>query len=526
MAHKNHGLNKPDNESNSPADVYYTAVSEKLKDTTINRLPDEVLAKILVLCVPKRSQARFISATLKICHVCSLWRSIALSYSEFWRVLVIDINDYLDAADALEEPPSGGTFELDNIPEFWFSRANVRPLSFTLKCDSMFFEPPVLAAIVSKVTPFSHRLQEIDLHVVLLDDLMPFLGMPGGSVPLLEKVTLKIQHPMSTPSANMTVFENARSLRAASIWISPNFWDEWDSFIFPSNQLTWLDFRDEKGEGLVPKIFQRILSKCPRIETATFNIGVDIDLDVDDDEGHPSMVNFTQLANLRLRFMGYADGDSLPHKWRFPALRTLEICCEFLEITFIFTIPPGVNPSSLRFLLLSDVAIDMRELVRFLGECNSLERLAINFPSTIKPRQFDVFLDRDARPTLPNLTNFAVGLKHESGAAELDEIIDMLCKIIISWFDGDSRKKSLEEVLWIFALQESSDSEDDDAKELEEIIEMITARIRGRLKNFLYEKDTLPSGLHLSSRIVGPYFSFLDNFTSFTGHFAHHSSVQ
>lgn len=89
----------------------YTALT-----SPIRLLPDDVLIRVFVYCLPERPGPITTEAPLLLRLVCSLWKNIAFGASQLWDVLYI--NDVWDTRSPL------------HFQRRWFNNAGGRPLAF------------------------------------------------------------------------------------------------------------------------------------------------------------------------------------------------------------------------------------------------------------------------------------------------------------------------------------------------------------------------------------------------------------
>lgn len=145
----------------------------------IKRLPLEILQDIFVQCLPSRNHVLDKNkAPLLLTYICPEWREIAISTSELWSSLHIEIPWRIQSAAAKAAPLH---YYIQKAKE-WLVRSGIRPLSISL-CTR---EPRMYDSLIELLGPFIHRVQALDLWVN--HDFMTRLGPQG--VPLLQDVAV------------------------------------------------------------------------------------------------------------------------------------------------------------------------------------------------------------------------------------------------------------------------------------------------------------------------------------------------
>ncbi|KAJ7031587.1 hypothetical protein C8F04DRAFT_694176 [Mycena alexandri] len=208
----------------------------------IRRLPPELLHMVFefVVSFNRRETTSFVSvsvAAVRLAHVCSFWRTLALDTSELWSTIYL--------RDAWQTKPQHRLAQL----EFYSSQAKASTtLSVCCKQPSR--------KLLTKINRLSHRWFELILTIA--DDDFELLNVVRQKIPLLE--SLDIHNGSHRDGAQTSdTFEDAPSLQCVVLTVSSgHVWPF--SYILPWQQIIWLTL-----DPISLSVFSECLRNCPKL---------------------------------------------------------------------------------------------------------------------------------------------------------------------------------------------------------------------------------------------------------------------
>ncbi|EIN03977.1 hypothetical protein PUNSTDRAFT_128533 [Punctularia strigosozonata HHB-11173 SS5] len=177
-----------------PAAVYNAPTHQAgPTESSISRLPPEVLGEIFWHCLPALPDAHFnltfrprtSEAPLSLARVCSLWRSIVLTTPRLHATLAI----VQPAVHGLL-PPQGTYFRGQPVTalQTMIARAGNLPLDVLLR--SRRWLPGEAKACARTICSVSPRLRDLDLHYGCEDVVRKVFALPPDELPRLERLRI------------------------------------------------------------------------------------------------------------------------------------------------------------------------------------------------------------------------------------------------------------------------------------------------------------------------------------------------
>lgn len=213
----------------------------------VRRLPPELLQEVFLFTVisntyalaasspPRRSRnaasLRKALDAIRLAHVCSYWRAVALNTAQIWALILLRLSD------------RSGIAQL----HFHIKHAKLAPL--TIICHEW-----AGWKVLRDLAHQSHHWRNITLRI---ESYFQELDVVRSRVPLLRSLCIKAYELDAGRAIN--IFQDAPSLRHVSLTVSRNdFWPF--SFILPWHQVTSLTLNP------IPfPAFSRCLQECPRL---------------------------------------------------------------------------------------------------------------------------------------------------------------------------------------------------------------------------------------------------------------------
>ncbi|KAH0585725.1 hypothetical protein H2248_008936 [Termitomyces sp. 'cryptogamus'] len=444
----------------------------------INRLSAEILTSILCLCRPAILQPYFVADTLRLCHVCRLWRTYMLDLSSTWGTLSFDFDHLRRKSDYKPQP----------AVEFWYSHAKERPLSLSIISKNAF--RTIIDNVLDSIAPFTNRLHELNLNIQSIDQV-PFLTRKVGTFPSLGVLSL-VENGKDTwndeEKPPITVFDGAPALRSAVIYFKTRRLKDPSYFPLPWHQLTYLEIAHE----IPPKTFHEIFQQCINLKEGGFVIGTLFQGGMEHIP-HP-IITFECLSALTLWDEHSKINESFFHDYVFPNLHLFELYCSpIFGWINLPSMPAGVCPGALRKLQLSNVNFkNAGTFFDYLSQCLSLESLDLYLPRIPHCELFSALAT--SVPFLPTLKTFGLTIhfpRHEP--AFYDEDISTLGDFFAAWSKHVSTKKSVKFSSMMDISRHSS---------LNcfhaEMQQRLAYRICDRLQTWLYDQETCPTGIHFA----------------------------
>lgn len=249
----------------------------------VRSLPDELLSRIFSECIPTQGatvslETSVHEAPMLLCHVCSRWRSVALSTPQLWNRLVATIGP-------APPPHSSHSHTLISVVQEWFHRAKTLPLSLRFASHLNYFQCSPDDPIVTEsdvphelLRALSSRLTCLDLTLGWTPKYLELLSHESEDVPfpLLESLTLRGTdfyqdhtlfawgHDHQKP---LTTFQNAKRLCRVAMYY-PIFGNNLGNVLFPWEQLTHFIVSDRIQHGML----EELLRRCTFLQQCVLNL--------------------------------------------------------------------------------------------------------------------------------------------------------------------------------------------------------------------------------------------------------------
>ncbi|KAJ7438941.1 hypothetical protein B0H11DRAFT_2293632 [Mycena galericulata] len=362
-------------------------------------LPVDLLREIFIHCVgannssDSHSDLNSLWSSLPpcpqvICHVCSLWRSVALDTRELWTGIKFTVSRF-------------NIGRVLNAFDFWVSRSGDYTLSLSI--DAQIDD----SRIDQLIAQYSRRCHSLVLSSY--PAVKSFLELPPGSINILESLTLKhYQNHMATTLTEYTVFDGAPCIRSVSIYGYPGYKDL-QSLGIPWHQITHLDL--DSSFRVTASECYHILTRCIALSTATILISTDDDVQL---AGHD--ISLPKLQTLELAIGSLANTARFFSRLSLPALKDLTLAHSDVPDGEIPEVPSFF--SALNRFSLFGARIRGRHnptLVAWLRACNSA--VEVFLPDSVLTSAFDEISEGSLLPNVRLLTLYS---------AEENEIIAML----------------------------------------------------------------------------------------------------
>ncbi|RDB22120.1 hypothetical protein Hypma_010712 [Hypsizygus marmoreus] len=147
----------------------------------ITRLPVELLCEIFIHCIPlsqpgdKNPVPRIEDAPMLLCHVCSHWRRIALSFTALWS----SFSGQCCGTYRNPTPERNARVATEALVQLWLERSHPHPISID-------FPVSILPAVKRLLFANVHRWESVTFN--LLDDkfVRELMAIPQEGAPLVE----------------------------------------------------------------------------------------------------------------------------------------------------------------------------------------------------------------------------------------------------------------------------------------------------------------------------------------------------
>ncbi|KAF7376922.1 hypothetical protein MSAN_00110000 [Mycena sanguinolenta] len=296
------------------------------------RLPQDIIQEIFLACIPTHRNAVMSTheAPLLLGHICSGWRSIALSTPMLWNSLHINLTFVLSSDERV------------SAVEEWLRRASTCLLSLSVWQaewrDTHASDSPLLTHLMRLLVVSASQWRDIELHHVPYS----YLDMLAGvAAPLLEGVRIKSDY-IIYPLATML---ESPALRRVAL-LHPDLGDFTQRLGLPWEFLTDLSLVNEDVEVRVApsSLTFSLIRQCPRLLSLRFQMGRTGD-------GPPltgEPVHLPALEWLSIQTPFLADTPALHiilRHLRMPELRKLELPTTLLQDSdAVFLSPLRTSP--------------------------------------------------------------------------------------------------------------------------------------------------------------------------------------
>jgi len=207
----------------------------------IRRLPPELLGMVFLFAATPDTSShaailRTASDAVRLAHVCSYWRTVALNVSQLWTTILL--------------PQSGNSSLRVARLDFYASHAKSTPLTI-----SSYDWPD--SRLITKLASLSHQWRDITVVCYHFKDL----DVAGKSIPLLKSLRLHAYYHEDVAHTTQIydVFRDAPSLRRVMLSVQHGL--VWAfNVILPWEQLTSLTLNP-----ISQSTFSECLRTCPRL---------------------------------------------------------------------------------------------------------------------------------------------------------------------------------------------------------------------------------------------------------------------
>ncbi|KAF8057420.1 hypothetical protein FPV67DRAFT_1527382 [Lyophyllum atratum] len=438
-------------------------------------LPPGILARIFQYAASFDRHGpgpRFNAAPFGLSHVCATWRAAALGCSDLWNRLA------LQPADPF--PGSAWSYIFSTVMVSWFERANPSlPLSFSFTHHGYtpYLAQDIEYEICRKIAHFSPRFLELHLALDEYSVLLPFLSLPGDSLPFLETLFF-VGGKKAENYSRITLFKAAPRLRAVTLHNIRSSVDRL-SISLPWSQLSHLEI---KGDIRLAA-FATVIFQCTQIESASFASVNLYSEDSSDTQVQPTwpddVVTLARLMTLTLVFWESGSREDLDRALGIldlPKLQTLTLVGDYGHDACDILSNVEHNVTRLRHLIL-DAHEDADTIAKFIEISDMLETLTV-CRCDLNPDIMLKHLRRSA--SLVHLASFTFALSYNgyyNGSRFLEEVLrvaDEFCDLISSWMEDPSRQRPLESLSWYIY-----DIYGKEADEVRAVLERTQTRIRG-----------------------------------------------
>ncbi|KAJ7082659.1 hypothetical protein B0H15DRAFT_436315 [Mycena belliarum] len=216
--------------------------------TSARKLPQDILREIFVATLPEDRYASMnhTESPLLVSHVCSYWRSVALSMPRLWTSLHISAS-------------SANVWVVSEHVDSWLARSGDLPLSISYVWTARW--DPLLLRTLMK---FCHRWEHLRLTLPNSLHFSPLSVLSASDVPLLQSVVVDCRD--TTAFDHLAFAANTRgiSIRGESQLTMVKSVLTW-------TQLRHLAFADGSSEISLADTYN-IFRQCSRLETCTLNL--------------------------------------------------------------------------------------------------------------------------------------------------------------------------------------------------------------------------------------------------------------
>ncbi|KAF8208287.1 hypothetical protein K438DRAFT_321039 [Mycena galopus ATCC 62051] len=219
----------------------------------IRRLPPELLQEVFLFAAMSDTYAlsaaskyqnaatlRKAVGAIRLAHVCSYWRTIALDTGRLWATILLRLT------------------RISGIKQLNFHTSHAKSTPLTILCHE--WAPP---RVLAKLARRSHRWRNLTLHV---DSDFKEINDIYQKVPLLRSLCLTTEEINARSTTD--VFRDAPSLRRVVLTADSYSPFQPFGFILPWSQLMFLTLKP-----LPFSLFSEFLRQCPQL--VYFNVGFD-----------------------------------------------------------------------------------------------------------------------------------------------------------------------------------------------------------------------------------------------------------
>ncbi|RDB23560.1 hypothetical protein Hypma_008887 [Hypsizygus marmoreus] len=408
-----------------PADDSHGAATHHA--TGIHQLPLEVIREIFVHCLTCDRAPNNKLAPLLLCHVCSMWRNLALSTPQLWSELSM-LCLQGDVAKAMR------TFT--NATELWFRCVGRHcPFSYTVRLPR---GATAHAPGKSLLFPLPPSIYKLDLTMEDDSQLTEYAYLQTEAPAFLVTAKIAILHesPLSLAMRDFP-FDSAPRLRnlmldvagdGLPIRVTPAPWKLLTQLIL--------------GRDIQLKAWHKIIRQCPLLKLCS--VELDVPFLLVPPTNLPVMT-FNHLEDLTLLFSSGAFLDAAVAGLSFPALTSLHLSCED-DVAFDLTSESTLRifrDAQLTYLTLRQGQTESDDLYNVLEITNTLTSLDITCDSFFLDLFCALRHDADDNPVLlPQLEHLTLGIFHYGYDFEEDQEADE------AWYFGGDLLLDLVKSRW------------------------------------------------------------------------------
>ncbi|KAJ7082655.1 hypothetical protein B0H15DRAFT_889656 [Mycena belliarum] len=220
--------------------------------TSARKLPEDVLREIFVATMPEDRYASMsrTESPLLVSHICSHWRSVALSMPHLWASLHVAAS-------------SANVWAVNEHVQSWLARSGDLPLSISYVWIARW-DDNQSSLILRTLMRFCQRWEHLRLTLPNSRHFSSLFFLVASDVPLLQSVVVDCR--------DTTAFDYlALTAKARGISIRGEFQLSVVQSVVTWTQLRHLSFADGSSEMSLADTYN-IFRQCSRLETCTLNL--------------------------------------------------------------------------------------------------------------------------------------------------------------------------------------------------------------------------------------------------------------
>ena len=395
----------------------------------IHRLPVEIITEIFLFCLPVLSDsdrwtvtpsASQDQAPLLLCHVCSLWRRIALQTPALWTSLIMELS-LGDSLVVLERQ--------SQVTPFWIAQAggHLVDLWIVTSIDADDVDKKYSSNFMIQVVhPRAERIRSLRISSRDVYDICCLLQYQHDedtlphhvwSFPKLEYLTLDLEeYPDDDP-----VLTALHSLPKLHTVVLNNVID----FYKLNIHLPWAQLTSLTIDDIPESLFRVLMAQCPALAAGRFYFR---DRDSDALELPIVDVTLTRLTTFKVYFVGRSD-PAIFNGIRFPALDNLALCLPCSPGNFVFIAPehPFHQLGSITTLSLGGY-ISFPDMINILRGARNLTAFKVEFEDGHKEVLGVLTLSAGDEVLLPKLSVLRVWMcaRHRRGTFAVVDFVKMV----------------------------------------------------------------------------------------------------
>ncbi|KAJ7115290.1 hypothetical protein C8R44DRAFT_855321 [Mycena epipterygia] len=230
------------------------------------RVPHDILGEIFMASLPSEHAVMHRrESPLLLSHVCSDWRSLALSMPHLWSSLHI------------AGPPRNPWLTLGKIKEglkSWLDRSGALPLSISYVWDPRRKNAQAdrdCSLLLTTLGEHSRRWGDIRFILPSVPLFSPLGALSPDDVPLLRTIIIDAGPAFPLPN-QLTFFSFIRSTSVRGVSLRSPFHSSRIQNLLPWSQLCTLSLPSDYAISLDMDIALELFQQCPKLETCTLAI--------------------------------------------------------------------------------------------------------------------------------------------------------------------------------------------------------------------------------------------------------------